>query len=42
MIEFLGNLKVIGHFHLNPIREFIDYNESFKAQDATIQAFTST
>jgi len=42
MIGLLGNLKVTKGFHLNPIGEFVDYNESFKTQDAIILAFTST
>ncbi len=42
MIELLGNQKVTRGFHLNIIREFVDYNESFKAQDAIILASTST
>jgi hypothetical protein len=39
MIELFGNLKVTEGFHLNPVEEIVDYNESFKAQDAIILAF---
>jgi hypothetical protein len=42
MIELLGNLKNNKGFHLNLVREFINYNESFKAQDAIILASNST
>jgi len=42
MIELLGNLKVIEGFHFNPIGKFVDYNESFKVQNAIILAFIST
>jgi hypothetical protein len=42
MIELVRNLKVTRGFHLNLIGEFVDDNESFKAQDAIILAFIST
>jgi hypothetical protein len=42
MIELLSNLKVTKGFHLNPMGGLVSYNESFKAQNATILAFTST
>jgi hypothetical protein len=42
MIELFGNLKSIKGFHLNLVREFINYNESLKAQDAIILASNST
>jgi hypothetical protein len=29
MIEFLGDLKVFGTFHLSPIGELVRYNEKF-------------
>jgi hypothetical protein len=41
MIELFGNLKSIEGFHLNLTREFINYNESFKVQDAIILASNS-
>jgi hypothetical protein len=30
MIEVLGDLKVFGIFHLNPIGELVGYNEKFQ------------
>jgi hypothetical protein len=42
MIGLFGNLKNIKSFHLNLVRELINYNESFKAQDAIILASNST
>jgi hypothetical protein len=42
MIGSLGSLKITKGFHFNPVGEFVDYNESFKIQDAIILAFTST
>jgi hypothetical protein len=42
MIELLGNLKVTKGFQLNLVGELVDYNESFKVQDAIILAFIST
>jgi hypothetical protein len=32
MIEFLGDLKVFGTFHLSPIGELVGYNEKFQPQ----------
>jgi hypothetical protein len=33
MIEFLGDLKVFGTFHLSPIGELVGYNEKFQPQE---------
>jgi len=33
MIEHLGDLKVFGTFHLNPIGELVGYNEKFQPQE---------
>jgi hypothetical protein len=33
MIELLGNLKVFGTFHLNPIGELVGYNEKFQPEE---------
>ncbi len=42
MIEFFDNLKFTMGSYLILVREFVDYNERFKVQDAIILAFTST
>jgi hypothetical protein len=42
MIDFLTNFNVAKGFHLNPIGELANYNESFKPQDPIILAFPST
>jgi hypothetical protein len=42
MIKLFSNLKFTKGFHLNLVGGLVIYNESFKAQDATILAFTST
>jgi hypothetical protein len=37
MIELLGNLKVFVTFHLNPIGEFVGYNEKFQLQKVVVE-----
>jgi hypothetical protein len=37
MIELLNNLKVFGAFHLNPIGEFVIYNEKFQPQEVVVE-----
>jgi hypothetical protein len=37
MIKLLNNLKVFGVFHLNPIGEFVIYNEKFQPQEVVVE-----
>jgi hypothetical protein len=37
MIKSLGNLKVFGTFHSNPIRELVGYNEKFQPQEVVVE-----
>jgi hypothetical protein len=37
MIEMLGDLKVFGIFHLNPIGELVGYNEKFQPQEVVVK-----
>jgi hypothetical protein len=36
MIEFLGNLKFFGTFHLNLIGELVGYSQNFQLQEVVV------
>jgi hypothetical protein len=37
MIKVLGDLKVFGIFHLNPIGKLVGYNEKFQPQEIVVK-----